>query len=309
MDIVSNKIGRKRKMMSLTFKFKKLLFNLLIVVGIYTFFSWYKYTHPEIVPGSSGFNFNMDNTTAKNTSHSLSVAQEPLANKLDRPQVASEKPATQDDTKLDFAKIDSSKPITVNGQSYMLFSPTEVADLHNWMSDRGYFREQDKEVYKNYSDEVLKELGKRGDILALDILTSRAFKVDDRKSATLYLNLATIYGSTGALDDLMIYTAPNSTNDATEETRRPAALETLAVSKLIAMRGDRSLSVVAQRGFINSYKNLYGVDLVLTPQEQQLVDNRAQEMYDQLQTIRRAKGLGDFDNSEPSGVKKFFGLK
>ncbi len=239
----------------------------------------------------------------------VTAAQEPLANKLAQPQVVSEKPATQDDTKLDFAKIDSSKPITVNGQSYMLFSPTEVAELHNWMSDRGYFREQDKEVYKNYSDEVLQELGKRGDILALDILTSRAFKVDDRKSATLYLNLATIYGSTGALQDLMIYTAPNSTNEATEEQRRPSTLETLAVSKLIAIRGDKSLSTVTQKGFETTYKILYGVDLVLTPQEQQLVDNRAQEMYDQLQTIRRAKGLGDFDNSEPSGVKKFFGLK
>ncbi len=242
------------------------------------------------------------------TTPQVTAAQEPLANKLAQHQVVSENPATQDDSKLDFAKIDSSKPITVNGQSYMLFSPTEVADLHNWMSDRGYFRSQEMENYETYSDGVLTELGKKGDLRALNILATRAVKNADKKAATFYMNLAVIYGSTTELDGLTIYTAPNSTNDATEATRRPAALETLAVTKVIELRGDRSLSAVSKRGFVNSYKNLYGVDLVLTQEEQQFIDNRAQEIYDQFQEIRRAKGLGDFENSEPSGVKKFFGL-
>ncbi len=207
------------------------------------------------------------------------------------------------------ADIDTSKPIVRDGKSYMLMSPTEMLDLNNWMSNKGYFEKSDIDVYASYSEETLKELAKKGDLVALNVLTTKLVNSGNEKEATFYMNLAAIYGSTTALDNLTIYTSPRYTDNATEEQRRPAVLETLAVTKLMALRGDRSLSNVSRNSFTKSYKQLYDVDIALSPEEQQFVDYRAQEIYDKFQEIRIAKGLGDFDNSEPSGMKKFFGMQ
>jgi hypothetical protein len=224
-------------------------------------------------------------------------------------QEAAVEPAEKITAKLDFSKIDPSKPITLDGQSYVLLSPKEVTSLKNWLGDHGYIREQDQEVYNTYSDDILKDLGKNGDVMALQILTNRAVKNRDKESAVLYMELGVIFGSTTELNALTIYTRPQYPNDATEEQRRPSALETLALTQVIAKRGDKSLSAISKSEFIKSYKTLYGVDLVLTEEEDRQVANRAQAIYDQFQELRREKGLGDFDNDEPSGVKKFFGLQ
>jgi hypothetical protein len=230
-------------------------------------------------------------------------------NTFKQPQEATVKPIEKATEKLDFSKIDSSKPIAVDGKSYMLLSPKEVTGLKNWLGDHGYIAEEDQEVYNTYSDDVLKELGKNGDIMALQLLTNRAIKNRDKESAVLYMELGVIYGSTTELDMLTLYTRPQYPNDATEEQRRPAALETLALTQVIAKRGDRSLSELSAKTFLDSYKILYNVDLVLTSEEERFVSERSQTIYDQFQELRREKGLGDFDSDEPSGVKKFFGLQ
>ncbi|HWV15418.1 MAG TPA: hypothetical protein VN030_08285 [Cellvibrio sp.] len=221
-----------------------------------------------------------------------------------------EQPESKDGAaELNFSTMDTTKPVIIDGQSYAILSPSEISRLHGWLGERGYFDQQDTEVYNTYTDNVLQELGKKGDLVALHILTNRAVKAADEKSAKFYMHLAIINGSTVELDGLTIYTRPRIGNEATEAQRRPSALETLAVSEVIALRGDKSLSSVSRRSFVNSYKTLYGVDLVLAPEEQAYVAARAQEIYNHYQELRHTNGLGDFDNSEPSGVKKFFGLR
>ncbi len=101
--------------------------------------------------------------------------------------------------------------------------------------------------------------------------------------------------------------APSSTNNATEETRRPSVLETLAITEVIAMRGDSALSENSKSTFLKNYKRQYNTDVTLTDEEKKIVDERAQEIYDSFEEVRRSIGLGDFDNTTPGGVSKFFG--
>lgn len=237
--------------------------------------------------------------------NNLAISQKSTAESYAKPLAKEAAPKNPQET----IKPDISKPLTINGQSYIALTNEEVSTLRAWMDDRGYGAESDWQVYEGYSKETLLQLAKNGDLKALDILSSMATDKGDRKKAVFYINLGILHGSTAALERLTIYTAPNSTNDATEEQRRPSALETLAVTQVLAMRGDRHLARSDHENFIKSYKRLYNVDLILTPTEETFVSNRAQEIYDAYQSVRREMGLGDFDNSEPSGVKKFFGFQ
>ena len=201
---------------------------------------------------------------------------------------------------------DFSKPVLIDGKPYYVIFSDETKEIKEWFSSKGYFTKEDSAVYESYNDETLKSLGKQGDLLALDLLISRS--AGNEKAVMQYITVGAVYGSTTALDSLTIYTAPKSTNNMTEESRRPAALETLAVTKVIEMRGDRSLAQSSKVSFLNSYKRRYDTDLKISDDEQKYVDSRAQEIYDQLQKIRHEVGLGDFDNTEPTSIKKVFGL-
>lgn len=91
--------------------------------------------------------------------------------------------------KEDEAKIDFSKPIFIDGKKYFVLYPYEREEVRDWLRSRGYLNPNDLAVYESYSDQVLKELMKQGDVAALEILKDRAFKIGDQESATQYLNL------------------------------------------------------------------------------------------------------------------------
>ena len=219
--------------------------------------------------------------------------------------------STQSSTSVKEAegKIDFSKPIFIDGKKYFVLYPYERAEVRSWLHSRGYLNPNDLAVYESYSDQVLKELMKSGDVAALETLKNRAFKNGDQESATRYLNLLAAYGSTPALIQLTIYTSPRYGRDITEEMRRPKALETLAVSKVIELRGDNHLAASARRSFLNGYRENFNIEFQITPEEQNVVNFRAQEILAKLQILRQSKGLGSFDNIEPSSVKKVFGVQ
>lgn len=203
---------------------------------------------------------------------------------------------------------DFSKPILIDGKPYYVIFSDETKEIKEWFSSKGYFTTEDSAVYESYSDETLKSLGKQGDLLALDLLISKAVKAGNEKAAKQYITIAAVYGSTTPLGSLAFFTFPGHSNNLTEAGRRISALETLAVTKVIEIRGDRSLAKSTHTSLFNSYKRIYSSDLVISDDEQKYVDSRAQEIYDQLQKIRHEVGLGDFDNTEPTSIKKVFGL-
>lgn len=183
----------------------------------------------------------------------------------------------------------------------------EHRELTEWLRDRGYNSYSDRGAYESYSEETLSKLAKNGDLKAIGILIPKALAREDKEGAIRLMNTAIVYGSTVHIEKLTLFTVPDFTNDKSEEARKPAVLETLAVTELIAMRGDKSLSENAKSNFIKSYKRLYNEDVTLTEDDRKFINDRAQEMYDSFQNVRRSIGLGDFDNNTPGGVDKFFG--
>nr|WP_324258029.1 hypothetical protein [Cellvibrio fontiphilus] len=198
---------------------------------------------------------------------------------------------------------------TMLKDGYVLISPSELAQLEDWLTSKGYFPETDVDIYDSYSEDSLKELAKNGDLIAMNVLSTRFVGLGNEKEATFYMGLSVIYGSTVALDNLTIYTAPRPPYDNTEQERRPAVIETLAVIDVIAKRGDIALSRVSHDSFLNSYKRLYGTELKLNEEEIQIIRKRSQAIYDMYNQVRIENGLGEFDNIEPEGAKKFFGVQ
>ncbi|MFO1389000.1 hypothetical protein [Cellvibrio sp.] len=199
------------------------------------------------------------------------------------------------------AKVEK-KPLR---DSYVALSPAETSELKNWVAERGYFSKEDETTYKAYSDQILEDLGKQGDIKALTVLTSRMVQSGNIEAAIRYANMNVVLGSTTALDTLTLFTVP-SVYEENEAKIRSATLETLALAQVMNLRGDRTLANVSMRDTASSYKRNYNTDLQLTDAEQQFVEKRGQDLYDAYQQIRREKGLGDFDNENPSTIKKFF---
>jgi len=190
-------------------------------------------------------------------------------------------------------------------ESYVALTPAETGELKSWVAARGYFSKEDESVYETYSDQVLDELGKQGDMRALNVLSSRMVKMGNIPAAVHYANMNVVLGSTTALDKLTLFTFP-SVYEKDEVRIRSAILETLAIAQVMSLRGDKTLANVSMHDTANSYKSSYKTDLNLTDSEQQFVEKRGQELYDTYQQIRRDKGLGDFDNEDPSPVKRFF---
>lgn len=76
----------------------------------------------------------------------------------------------------------------------------------------------------------------------------------------------------------------------------------------MALRGEGERADLEVDALIKSYERLYNQKLDLTQTDQQQIENRPIEIYNAWQEKRREIGLGDFDNSQPRGVKNFFGL-
>lgn len=187
------------------------------------------------------------------------------------------------------------------------FTYREQKIIKDWMNLRGYVNKNDQDIYQNYDGKILKELAEKGDLIAIDVLADRHFKKNDIQNGKNYLKLAAIFGSTPALSKLTAFSAPAFSGDKTEELRRSAVIETLAIAKVIEMRGDPGLAINAVNDLNNSYERLYGEKQQLTLNNAD-VNARANELYGFLVDARRERGLGDFDNGYPKEVERFYGL-
>ncbi len=71
------------------------------------------------------------------------------------------------------------------------------------LSNRGYIKKEARATYESYSETVLKELAKNGDLSALDVLIDKAIEARDEKIAMSYNNFGgEVHGSTTALEKI-----------------------------------------------------------------------------------------------------------
>lgn len=176
------------------------------------------------------------------------------------------------------------------------------AEIKKWFSDRGNYSFYGPEVlsdYQGYDIETLKRLGDSGDIKALHTMADRANNFEELK---LNLWKAAIYGSTSALIQLG---ASYENNDGSIynfpiEKQREKILEILSYYEVAQMRGDWWGNITNGPSLIDRFQ------VELSENDRQIVKKGAEQIYNNLQNRRTEMGLGEFDNSVPDSVIKFY---
>lgn len=216
--------------------------------------------------------------------------------------IADSQASVQTDALLGVSVPAVSKPLTREIQT-LAGTPSEAAEVQDWFVKHG--RTPNNDDYASYDQVTLEKLAVNGDIRAMHTLAKVYLKPEllmlpeyGFEGARLQLWNAAVYGSTQAFSDLGLNTEVKSINlEKDPAAKRTGALEILALYKVAEMRGDRLL-VLSQTQFDQK--------VAASTEEKQYVETRAQQIYKQLQDERRMKGLGEFDNSVPDTVKKFF---
>lgn len=188
---------------------------------------------------------------------------------------------------------------------FVMGNAAERAKVLKWYVDQGYYGLDDKnQLYVSYDQQTLEKLAASGDLRAMDalakIFANQATPEGFEAAKQQYWNSA-IWGSTFAFVNLGIDNEVRVFGWAkTEEQKRAAALEVLSLYRVGELRGEKWLNGDA----ISSFKHLQNI--MLSASEEKFINDRAQQIYDNLQAERHRLGLGDFNNSVPAEVENFY---
>ncbi len=196
----------------------------------------------------------------------------------------------------------TSKPSSTNDQEVeWIGDQAQLDQVANWRAERGWYdtSNENQDDYSTYSEETLKQLAANGDLKALHRLARRA-PIDVSKPL---LTKAATHGSTFALFNLGDHVAIHGgiTRNDPEEKKKPVLIEAAAYMVVAAMRGD---SLNFKYMGIGSLESRY--NMKFNDDDLKLVQARAQQIYNSLESERIALGLGQFDNSIPPVVKARF---
>lgn len=199
---------------------------------------------------------------------------------------------------------DAVSPVVQQFKGTMGNDAANQEDVKNWFGDRGYNIWGAIKEYDSYNEETLKNLADNGDLRALSVLEklySSKNTYEGHKMAQAIREKSAIYGSTDALATLgTVKHSEFMSLPATDEGRTPALIEALAFYQAAQLRGDSLSYFTSGNYLINNNGNL------LTGDDYQKINTRAQEIYSDLESKRIELGLGKFDNSVPDAVKEFF---
>lgn len=167
--------------------------------------------------------------------------------------------------------------------------------LLRWKAERGWHDLLSEDLngapdYRTYSRDMLEQLGEQGDLRALHALSRLPISPVERQNV---LTKAAVHGSTFALFQLSngVNAAPNYEPNPTEERKRQATLEALAYVEVARMRGEGGLVDAKVKEIEQTFQS------PLTESEVKLLENRIEEIYNNLANERRQLGLPEFDNS------------
>lgn len=175
-------------------------------------------------------------------------------------------------------------------------------EIKKWFSARGnysFFGPDSLSDYQGYDMETLTRLSDAGDLKAMHVLADRANNFTDLKRILLK---ASIYGSTEALIQLGSLNENDEGSISTKpvEEQKAKILTALAYYDVAQMRGDWWGNIASGKSLTERY------NVNLTEQDKLLIKNLSEQIYSDLQTRRSGLGLGEFDNSVPDSVIKFY---
>ena len=161
------------------------------------------------------------------------------------------------------------------------------AELHE---QHGYYDDVDLETYDNYSDETLRSLGDGGDVRALFKLSNRyARRLELDESQDLLMEAAA-RGATSALVTNAISISSRLLAGLYDEQESNTAIyEVLAMCEVSSRMGNNVGCLDFREGFVEDN------NFIPTEEDREIIDSRADAIYESLNEKRRALGLGDFD--------------
>lgn len=172
----------------------------------------------------------------------------------------------------------------------------DIAEHGEWLKTMGYRSQEEKDNYSFYDDNIIKDLAKNNDVIAITILAKKAMTDHNFPLAQKYYWQAAAVGSTPALDQLALLAEPSPEFKGDVVYGKPKLLEQLAVYKVAEMRGDSQIARIGTAESHKIYERYFG-DSRLTSGEEQQVNRLADELYEKLQAERTRLGLGSFENS------------
>lgn len=220
-------------------------------------------------------------------------------------------------------------------------SEQEIRIVDDWFRKTGFSTELERNYENQYSDDQLRELANKGDIIAINTLANRLTHRDingffeelarlrdvgdmagidklleDRENRgkqefDILLDKGVVYGSLGSIRSLMSSNKPHFSTDDTPAIRyiqQQRLKDYLAYLGLLDLRGGKQLHFahVDERIVLEHYKTHYNSSL--SEQDLDEISQRSQKLYEEFQLKRYELGLGDFDNELPPEVKKFMDI-
>lgn len=179
----------------------------------------------------------------------------------------------------------------------------QLEQLFRWKAEHGWFDLLSEDFngapdYRNYSQDVLEKLAVEGDLRALHTLARKPMPTVERKGI---LTKAATYGSTFALIQIAngITSQKDFIPNPTEENKRLAIVDALAYVEVVKMRGDTTEG--KEKATI--IQNVYHFEP--SESENRLIQEKAQSIYNDLNSKRRELGLDEFDNSVPPLIEAY----
>ncbi|MDZ4286010.1 MAG: hypothetical protein U1A23_03720 [Candidatus Sungbacteria bacterium] len=179
-------------------------------------------------------------------------------------------------------------------------SAADTAEIKNWFAQRGNFSFMGDEKlndYATYDDATLNQLGDAGDLRALHTLADRSKNINDFKS-TLYK--ASVWGSTEALIRMGAISEADDLDSMSAESRKQMIIDALSYYDAAQLRGDWWGNIVRGESLLKRYSH------DLSQYDKSAIQSNAKKIYADIQRERNALGLGEFDNSIPESVIKFY---
>lgn len=179
-------------------------------------------------------------------------------------------------------------------------SPADTAEIKDWFAQRGNFSFMgDIKLgdYTTYDDSVLAQLGENGDLRALHVLADRAKNIKEFRSI---LQTAAVFGSTEALVRLGAINEAEDLGNMKSEERKEKIIQALSYYDAAQLRGDWWGNIVRGQNLQKRYSH------ELNEQDKIIIQENAKAIYDQAQSERHTRGLGNFDNEVPDSVIKFY---
>lgn len=216
----------------------------------------------------------------------------------------------------------------------------EISIVDDWFKRVGFSTEPERNYDQQYTDEQLRDLVLKGDVIAIDVLAKRLRersntqfidelmrlrnsndiegignllekrKNEGKQEYEFLLEKGVVYGSYNSINALGSRYRPYFNNDDSSEERQYQSQllkDYLSYVGLLELRGVKQLygAHTDERILLERYKNIYNSQL--STEELKEISTRAQQLYDHFQNERHKLGLGDFDNELPDEVKKFLG--